>query len=110
MINEGEGGKDVDELGIERPIPHILMVLKSKVLKFGQMSVHLFSSPFCNEMYTENLKNETFEFLYSFPPINHISTLLCIGNPDIPSATSFELSMNQSDSEERTFKINSKLP
>jgi len=92
----------------ERPIPHILMILKSKFLKIGQISVHMLSSPFGSEIYN-NPKWENLEFPYTFPPINHISTLLCLGNPDIPSACAFELSMKQDEENERLFHISSNV-
>ena len=107
-VNEGEESI-MDTTVHERPIPHILMVLKSKVLKVGQISLHLLSSPLGNEMDHDSLKWEGMEFPYSFPPVNHLTTLLCIGNPDDPSASSFDLSMTQSEENRKLFKIKSKI-
>lgn len=94
----------------EEPIPDILNILKKKVFKIGQISLHLLSSPFGTESHNNQQKWGELEFPYTFPPIRHLSTLLCIGNPENPSESSFEISLNQSEENERLFNIKSTIP
>lgn len=60
----------------EVPIPDMLNILKRKVVRLGQISVHLLSSPFGTEMHKDESKWAGLEFPYTFPPIRHLSTLL----------------------------------
>jgi hypothetical protein len=109
--DNGQSVSDVtDDSTNERPIPDILMIMKSKILKLGQISVHLLSSPFGNEMNHDAEKYSNYEFPYTFPPIKHLSTLLCIGNPDIPTASSFELCISQSNEDDRVFEFKTSVP
>ena len=93
----------------EEPLPKVLLILKKKSIKLGQISLHLLSSPFCNEAIQKLGDNEC-EFPYQLPKIQNVTTILWIGDPENSLTASFEISLNQSKTNKRKFEINSTLP
>jgi len=61
---------------VEAPTPSMLKILKKKVIRLGQMSVHLLSSAIGSEIYINQAKYDGLEFPFTFPPVMHLSTLL----------------------------------